>query len=232
MDRRVKERLVGAVVLVVLGVVIIPWLLDGQGSVDIEGSPSAAVLQLPVPDEPVSAAAQGPRTRTIEIEIGQSAAPAYVHSAPADGEPAEERQVAEPATEPQLAAEADARLADSIEADSRLDGTAASRAPQASPESTSSSADARPTSETVATAASAASGWMVQLGSFGDESNAVRQADRVKTYGYEPQISSYSASGRRMYRVRVGPVESRERAEVARSALSAHGFVAQIVAPD
>jgi cell division protein FtsN len=35
-----------------------------------------------------------------------------------------------------------------------------------------------------------------------------------------------------MYRVRVGPHDSRARADAAASALTAHGFVAQVVAAD
>jgi cell division protein FtsN len=73
---------------------------------------------------------------------------------------------------------------------------------------------------------------MVQLGSFSEEENARRLAQRVATYGYHPDISNHRASGRVMYRVRTGPHESRARANAAASALSAHGFVAQVVAAD
>ena len=75
-------------------------------------------------------------------------------------------------------------------------------------------------------------GWVVQLGSFSEEENARRLAQRVATFGYSPDISNHRASGRTMYRVRVGPHESRARADAAASALSAHGFVAQVVTAD
>ena len=73
---------------------------------------------------------------------------------------------------------------------------------------------------------------MVQLGSFGEEENARRLADRVTTFGFTPRVSTYTASGRPMFRVRVGPETSRERAAAVASSLSAHGFVAQVVSQD
>ena len=48
MDRGLKERLVGAVVLVVLGVWLIPWVLDGSND-SVE--PDEVSLTLPVPSD-------------------------------------------------------------------------------------------------------------------------------------------------------------------------------------
>lgn len=70
---------------------------------------------------------------------------------------------------------------------------------------------------------------MVQLGSFGEEENAKRLADRVSTFGFRARVSVYTASGRPMYRVRVGPEATRETAAAVASSLNAHGFVAQVV---
>jgi cell division protein FtsN len=74
---------------------------------------------------------------------------------------------------------------------------------------------------------------MVQSGSFGNAGNARRQARRIETYGHDARIYEFAAAGgRTMFRVRVGPLETRERAEAMASMLSAHGFVAQLVAPE
>ena len=48
MDRGLKERLVGAAVLVALGVWLIPWVLDGSNE-PIE--PDEVALTLPVPSD-------------------------------------------------------------------------------------------------------------------------------------------------------------------------------------
>jgi DedD protein len=69
----------------------------------------------------------------------------------------------------------------------------------------------------------------VQIGSYAEEENARRQAARVSTYGFDARVSTYTAGGRAMQRVRVGPQASRDRAQAAASALSVHGFVAQVV---
>jgi len=102
----------------------------------------------------------------------------------------------------------------------------------ASASSTPARASAASTSSTSASArapANESGDWAVQVGSFGEEENARRLADRVSTFGYSPKISTFRAGGRVMYRVRVGPHETRAAAEAAASALAAHGFVAQVV---
>jgi cell division septation protein DedD len=70
----------------------------------------------------------------------------------------------------------------------------------------------------------------VQLGSFGEEGNARRLAQRAGTFGYKAEVSSYRSDGRTLYRVRVGPQETRAAADAAASALRAHGIDARVVA--
>jgi DedD protein len=77
-----------------------------------------------------------------------------------------------------------------------------------------------------------AEGFMIQLGSFSEEENARRLAQRVSTYGYKPAVSTFKSSGRVMWRVRIGPKPTRAQAEAEASSLSAHGFVAQVVSAD
>src|SRR5690606_24205647 len=107
--------------------------------------------------------------------------------------------------------------------------TASSSAP---PSSSSGSGSAR--SAAAPSAAPAASraepapsgDWAVQVGSFGDEDNAERLAQRVAALGHSPRITTYRAGGKVMYRVRIGPHATREAAEAAASALAARGFPA------
>jgi cell division protein FtsN len=72
----------------------------------------------------------------------------------------------------------------------------------------------------------------VQLGSFGDEDNARKLAQRASTYGYKPAVSAHKSNGRVMYRVRVGSYDNRAEAGATASGLSAHGITAQVVAAD
>jgi DedD protein len=68
----------------------------------------------------------------------------------------------------------------------------------------------------------AAGGWVVQLGSFASEANADRLAQQVKGQGFPVSVSQ-SASGRHLYRVRVGPVHERTAALQLAQKLSADG---------
>ena len=208
MDRSLKERLIGAAVLVGLAVWLIPWVLDGpERAAQVE--PEA--LELP--------AAQGSasmRTQTIHLDESRDpptpAARDSATTAPALSPPPEpsartiEPQPSAPTVEPELSA-----------------STIEPEPPAESP----SPAESPLVAETPA-----GEGWMVQLGSFGEEENARRLADRVTTFGFTPRVSTYTASGRPMFRVRVGPETSRERAAAVASSLSAHGFVAQVVSQD
>jgi DedD protein len=223
MDRSLKERLIGAAVLVALGVWLIPWVLDGPDSEE-SGTDAPIVLELPVPETgEAPRAEQTIRRQTIELNADRRTpsadaapeAPAVVGNDPAE---TQEDESAEPVAR-----------------------TAAPSIAVTPPPAAPPAAPARAAVQPVTTAApprvavernAPTDGWMVQLGSFGDSANAQRQADRVRTFGYDPRIYEFMASGRVMYRVRVGPMETRQKAEATASALSAHGFVAQVVAPE
>ena len=72
--------------------------------------------------------------------------------------------------------------------------------------------------------------WTVQLGSFEDEANAKRLAQRAGTFGYKAEVSSVRSGGKTLYRVRVGPQATRAAADAAASALRARGVEARVVA--
>ena len=201
MDQGLKERLVGAAVLVAIAVWLIPWVLDGpEAGVET----AASSLQLPAAEEPMP-------MRTQTLRLGDSPEPSVEAAAmppapaPAAGATAEpERTVAEdraPDEESTVVAAA---------------GGAERGAPAAPP---------TPAPTTQPKPAAAATGdWMVQLGSFSEEANARRIAQQAGTYGYKAEVSSYKGGGRTLYRVRVGPQATRAAADAAASALRAHGI--------
>jgi len=219
MDRSVKERLIGAAVLVLLAVWIIPWVLDGPDEPPTgEGDTEEPDLRLPVPgnDDTI---VDSQRTQTIELDVTRTEKSGPIPGAA--GGAADDARQSNPAS----------ANAEAVQSAPRADAAVAVAEPD--------SGDAPPRvldRESERAAASVidneTAGWWVQVGSFGDEANARRQSRRVNEYGYEPEISDYMASGRTMYRVRVGPIETRASAQAAASALSAHGFVAQLIAPD
>jgi DedD protein len=216
MDQGLKERLVGAAVLVAIAVWLIPWVLDGPEAPLESGGSS---LQLPAAEEPMPM-----RTQTLRLgdapESG-SAAPSPVAPTPPPAEPvaAAEPPPAtpaavtedEPAETPAVAA---------VRPESERAAPVTTTPPPAAPPAT-----ARTPPKPTASAAPAASGdWIVQLGSFGEEANARRLAQQSGTFGYKAEVSSYQSGGRTLYRVRVGPAKSRAAADATASALKAHGI--------
>jgi DedD protein len=218
-DPRLKERLIGAAVLVALGVVFVPWVLNGP---DPASAPSSVPAQLPPQD-------QAEPVRTQTIELGRSdQTPGPVTQRNEDAGAATVRHdsaaAARPPSELETAAQ---RIAQPRAAERKAAVEPEPQTRSAGPQTASAHpAAARPDPAT------ATGRWAVQLGAFGEEENARRLAARVKTYGFDADVSTYRSGGRQMHRVRTRPVETRERAEAAASSLTAHGFVAQVVSAD
>jgi len=191
MDRGLKERLVGAAVLVAIGVWLIPWVLDGsEQSVRMESD----ALELPM-----SADSSPLRYETITLNN--------------DRDPSTRAVVQ---SDPETAPAGSAAVQDFPREVAAIPPVNVASSP----------------SLAVSLSDSGEVGWYVQIGSYADEENALRQVDRISSYGFEASISSFISSGRSMWRVRVGPQSSREGAETVASSLSVHGFVAQVVLED
>jgi DedD protein len=207
MDQGLKERLVGAAVLVAIAVWLIPWVLDGpEGGAE----PPVSSLQLPSAEEPMPM-----RTQTLKL-----------HDEP---EPSAELEVTPPS----------AQLAAATAATARASEPAPERdefKPEAAATLVVANTVAEPPKAAPASApapkpqASAAGDWTVQLGSFEDEANARRLAQRAVTYGHKAEVSSYKNGARTLYRVRVGPQATKAAADATASALRAHGVDARVVA--
>lgn len=193
MDRSLKERVIGASVLVALAVWLIPWILDG-----------------PVPDAE-SGAAQTPaaersaplRTQTIRLENRQnSSAQSDTPDIPGSPTPQDSEEVARVALEASAGAQ-----------------PGAPAAPVPIPTTAEAQVEVEP-------------GWLVQVGSFGDEENARQVAGRLVEAGYTARLYPHRSGGNLMYRVRVGPEPSREGADDIASSLRNRGYVAQVVSSD
>ncbi len=191
MDQGLKERLVGAAVLVAIGVWLIPWVLDGpENPLDSGGSS----LQLPAVEEPMPM-----RTQTLRL-----------------GEPAAETPPAAPES---TAGAVTATNRNPPARETPRDTGIAAQPSAAAPVTVAAVPPPKP-----APAAAADGDWIVQLGTFSDEANARRLAQRAGTFGHEADVSNYRANGRTLYRVRVGPATTRGQADVKASALRAHGI--------
>ena len=227
-DRRVKERIVGAVVLLILlGVIFIPLMRDDKRAVNAPIAPAAVpprpdvefstrLIPMPergdiLPAEQTEGASATPPASPSPDEAaaratgavtadGKAAGPrAAAASAAADNVPAAVAAAVAPATAA-TAPPAAAPSAGTGAGSETQDGAGASR--RAPPAPASSPPAAIPT------------GWVVQVGSFSRE-NADKLNVRLRDAKYPSYIDDKpvtSRDGAQVYRVRVGPVALRSEA--------------------
>ena len=207
MDEKLKQRLVGAAVLVSLAVIFVPMILDERDR-DM-GEPGSNLP--PAPDFEVR-----DHIRPIELPppLPEDEAPADTENAVAEsGQGIEVQPTPEPRPEAVAAPAAEAPESAGTEA------PPAATTPAASPPS--SGAAPQRGSERAAPPGSVP-GWVVQVGSFGSERNARALAARLTEAGFSAFVSRTEKGGRAFYRVRVGPVAERKAAEALKARLDAH----------
>jgi DedD protein len=210
MDRRVKERLVGASILVVLVVLIVPELLSGPPA----PTPARAGAGLPVSaPEPV-------RNVTVDLATSKAPTPEPAAEAPASN-----------AEQPQLRS---AGAASAMEgADSSTGNGAPSAAPSPRTPSTDSLETTAPAPISVPAAKPAAAGrtWAVQLGSFASRANADKLVHQLKSRGFPVYVAQGGSGPSLRYRVRIGPMADRGAATQAIAKLKSVGQTASLVPP-
>lgn len=176
MEQSLKERLVGAAVLVVLAVIFVPMVLDGPDA------PSAAV--------PATLAAVPSGASTFRYDLNaplseQGVAPV----APVAAKPAPASTPVSKAT-PVVAAKSAA-------------SPPAEAAPAPKPEPAMSGS------------------WAAQVGSFSKQATADSVAADLKVKGFKAFVMPHKDGKTTLYRVRVGPVTSRDAADALAKKITA-----------
>jgi cell division septation protein DedD len=219
MDSPLKQRLIGAIVLVALAVIFVPMLLKGP---DVK-EPDAAQVPLSMPATP------GDDYETRELPL---AAPG---SAPAGGvlglTPAEPEALppAEPATP--VAGSAAAAAPATPSAPASVDRPAAATVPaSAAP----SFAEAATPAETAVPAPVRAAGkFVVHIGSFSNTANANALIAKLRAKQLPVLADKVTLASGSAMRVRVGPYGDRATAEAARlRAEEVTGAAGKVVATD
>lgn len=194
----VKERLTGALILIVALVIVVPELFSGRPE------------KKPATDAPDAQSADaGPPLRSYTMDLGDGGAKGKVQ-----GQAALNPEPAAPPAKP-----------------------AASNAPV--PTAATPVATPPPVlpPQTLAPATPAANppaqshGWWVQLGSFSARANADRLGGTLSKAGFDIQVSPVTANGRKLFRVRAGPVADRDAAVTLQARLGAAGHKGTLVAP-
>lgn len=221
--RRARHRLIGASVLVLLGVIGFPLLFDTQPrpiAVDIP-------IDIPSRQAPAAPAKAAPAP---EAKPAEQAAPEPTRAAPLPmitEEKSAEKVAEKPEPKPEPKAEAKAPAQAEAKPEPKSEPKPHSEPKPAAP-SEAARAAALLEGKTPA-AATAAQRVVVQVGAFADEARAreVRQKlERagLKTYTHVAQ----TAEGRRI-RVRLGPYDSRAEAEKVATRVKALGLSAAIL---
>jgi DedD protein len=205
MDRRVKERLVGAVILLALIVSIVPELLPGP-------APSAKAAKPAIAPEPV---------RNITVDLATSKAPetgpAADASAASSAQPAEAHGTAAASAAVNAAANAAANAAGPPPA------VPPAHLETAAPTPKLPASGAKPRASTGA--------WAVQLGSFASRANADKLMHQLHAQGFAVYLVPGGSGAGARYRVRVGPMADRGAAAQVVAKLKSLGHPASFVPP-
>ena len=211
MDRALKERITGAVVLVAFAVLIVPIFLDG--SVESQETVTRAVTLPGQNDQPR-------RQQTIVLARDREE-PVPVSQQVAGPEPDHTDAVEEttpPAPEPTVIAAAE----------SATERSAGLPAEKKAPPETQPEPREKP-AEKPAQTASATGMWAVQLGSFSNRENAERLAADLRGAGYAAFLSQHGTNTGELHRVRIGPQKNRDDAESVAAKLTDAGHKGQVV---
>lgn len=218
MDSALKQRLVGAAVLVAVAVIVIPMLLDGPQpeltgetvSLDIPQAPQRdrevreIPLTLPVtPRADTPDAVDSERLPTIDVAAAERPDALTAAGQPAALSPGQTDTPVAPASSETTVAAATQPVATAVPP---------TDAPAADPEG----------------------GFAVNLGTFSQASNAESLRSRLRRAGFPMLVETIDLEGKPATRLRAGPYATRAEAERARIliAQTAEGLTAAVVALD
>ena len=202
MERTLKERIIGAAVLVLFVVLVVPVFLDGPPS---DAEIVSERLLLPGQD--------GQKTQTVVLDRDRTdPVPAAKNATPAPS-----RETTEPA-ESQPESKAESKPVDKPVAT------------QAQPVKSATQRDEpAPPPATVSPRVSSTGMWAVQLGSFSNRENADKLAADLRKQGYAAFLSQLKTDGGQLHRVRIGPQKDRDSAEAMARRLLKVGHKGQVV---
>ncbi|MBT8048691.1 MAG: hypothetical protein HKN57_11170 [Xanthomonadales bacterium] len=206
MDTALKQRLVGASVLIALAVVVLPMLLGGRPDGD-----SRETQKIELPSQPPELDFE-----TRRYPIGrQDPAPEQDSSQT----PAATLPVPEPPSSPEDQQPADQQLTGQPPGDQPAGQEAIVAEPAPDPAVTGEDAlqitPLDPARDLPAAAPAAESGgrYLVQVASFGSVQNANRLSDTLTGYGHSVMLDTVKSDIGTLHRVRVGPFASEAEAE-------------------
>jgi len=219
-----KQRLVGAAVIIALGIIVIPMILDGAGERQLRKMPaepettqtakSGFVIQnkqeISLPEQSASVVSELPKAGEVEKDsVPVDKMPATAGSKAATEKPVKKQgQEAKPLItkkKPVPKAEPAAKKVAKPRPEPAAKKVAKSR-----PETS------QPGKQVVS--------WVVQVGSFTDAKKAFGLRDNLRKKKYKAFVEKISGrTGQNMYRVRIGPIAKRLQADNMSKKLKTEG---------
>ncbi len=205
MDRQLLERMIGAAVLIVFLIVVVPAVLDSPGDIQ----PSAPV-----------AVEDSDSMRQVTIRpMAEADTPPLAKVR----DPVDDQQTAQGSPKPPAKVESPVNSS-GPEATAKPPSPAVVK-PPATPKPKPIPAEPKP-----APAPAAAPGWIVQLGSFANQKNAQALAEKLRDAGFQGYLLPLQRDGKTLFRVRVGPAsEARSGAEKLAARLRTAGHAGSIM---
>lgn len=214
MDKVLKQRLIGASILIALAVIFLPMFFDApqderggrEMSIDLPEPPTdrAQVRRMPLDPD------QARRPPPESLAEPTSPVPEAAESMPVqDTEVAEIEAPLEPQEEEAPGQAASEEIAEVRPAPEAIAEQASDPSPEPAPAPAASEAES---SAEVADA----EGWLVQVASFGAESTAAEIVERLTSLGHRAGAETLVRGDMTLHRVVTGPYPSREDAERAR----------------
>ncbi len=205
MERALKERIIGAAVLVLFVVLVVPVFLDGPPD---DGEIVSEPVLLP--------GQEAQKTQTVVLDRDRTEpVPAAANNASAET-PEEAPAETQPRTTPQPLRSEPAPVAQQAAEEPEVE--------QEAPEPVVSKPVAAPPSATSSTGM-----WAVQLGSFSNKENAEKLAADLRRQGYAAFLSQLQTPRGPLHRVRIGPQKDRESAEAMARRLEKVDHKGQVV---
>jgi DedD protein len=196
-DIQLKQRLVGAVVLVALAVIFIPMILPGEGDLSgIGGSNIPSEPDFRFPPAPVAPKAP-PVAEAPLVPLGDEQGDEQTDEADAPSTSADKPEQMAGKAAVEIKPEAKPRAKPKPKPKPKPK-TVTQPVAKAVPEK------ARP---------GQVNGWVVQVGSFADRKNARALRDKLRKQGHASFVESVKGASGRVYRVRVGPELTRAAAD-------------------
>lgn len=215
MDQGLKQRLVGALVLISLAVIFLPLLFDGRETLvdDAESNiPEEPVIKFatiePKNSEALDSAAKRIEESRIKAEYPELEKLTVDEVGGLESAEPKEEVKPDPSVTAELEAESPnkssetsrAQLAEQLVEQEKLNNEAITKTPRDEP--------------TLLTKA-----WTVQLAAFSSEQNANRLHARLLEAGYKAYVEKGISNQGQLFRVFVGPEIREERAKLQRDAL-------------